>query len=329
VSWWVTETAPEEWWAVDTRTGLSSLLDPEVGLSLWLRGDSRRPLAGELERARNSAGAGAETKPSVDLRFAGTTARYVCEEAATRDRLARELPAALPPLRSTPDVLISLARGADLDRLHRSLPEARHGVEIRAATAEEWVAADPDLPVVPSVQGTSLARRFAVLHAALLVAEGGAGTVFAGAQKSGKTTAVRMAAAAGLGRVATDEMTLLGSGGTAVGVPLPLRVRSDAGRSAEPLAAAEAPGPGPVAVRRVVLLETAEDAFGLAPIDGREALVALARHLRPLALPLGTAARFLLELIGSGSTWRLGCRPWPELDLDLAAGLEQLEGSPA
>jgi len=321
-SWWVGEAATGDWWAADERTGMTYRLPAAAGEALWLRGDQERPLKAELERTTASGSTGG--LPMVELRFAGVTARYLCAHEDMAVTLAQQFAALVPALRSSPDVVVRLGPEADLDRLHRALPHARSDVWTRWPGEPEWVPASRDLPLIPPVERTSLAQQFVALHAALVVDERCA-TLVAGPQKSGKTTATLVAEEIGAGTTATDELVLLGRHGVVVGVPLPLRVRSEGGRSPRPLTNVPDVARQQRVATDLVLLEHGHDAPALRLVDDtREALGLLSQHLRPLALSLGDTARRGVELLSETTTWRLSCRPWPDLRTDLETALCRL-----
>jgi hypothetical protein len=322
IKWSVTEVAPHEWWAADTSTGVAYSLPPATGEPLWRVGDPLEPLASQL--ADVLASAARPHPPTIDLHFAGVAARYLVEDDETAARLATEFAAAVPKLRSTPDLLVRISAEADLDRLHRAVPHERMGVWTRDPGQSQWLPADHDLPVLPPIQRTSLASQFAAIHAALVLTDRSA-TIIAGRQKSGKTTAAVLAERSGLGAAATDELVLLSRRALVYGVPLPMRIRSDTGRGIQPVPSSSVLERQPCRASRLILLDETTDVPGLSPIvDYAAALAELSQHLRPLDLSLGETARLALELLAEVSVWRLSCRGWPDLHADLDAGLHEL-----
>jgi hypothetical protein len=320
IRWTITELSDDEWWATDAANGMAYELPSASGEALWRAGDPARPLREELARVGREPPAPAH---DVDLRFAGVTCRYRCPDAPTAAQLARDFAAAAPALRATPEATVRLGPQADVDRLHRALPGPRADVWFQPAGAPDWTAATGDLPVLPPLQGTTLAARFVALHAALLL--GARSTILVvGPQKIGKTTAALLAEELGLGTAATDELVLLGRHGDVYGVPLPLRVRSDAERAVRPIAPAPALD-GQVRRASHVVLLARTDTPAAAPADRSAAVLAdLVAQLRPLALPLGQASQLALELLAATTVWRVACRPWPELQEDLTTGLANL-----
>jgi hypothetical protein len=353
--WRVIEVAADQWWAVGAA-GVAYALAPGVAERLWADGargaeslgaaieaatrDRSPAVAGEYShRAAGQVGEGNEKRTAafdaetgdagtgcdvsfIDLSFAGVTARYLCESPAMAARLAWEYPACRPALRSTPDIIIRLTSGCDVDRLHRA--NGGMGLFLRKPGQVTWTPALGELPVIPPIEGTRLGQEFAALHAALLLTAAGP-LVIAGRQKAGKTTAALIGSELGLGTVATDELVLLGRGATVYGVPLMLRIRGDGGRTATPIPPSPSLCEQGARARAIVLLERVEAREPWASIpDAGAALSKLSEHLRPLALGLGDCVVAALELLQHAVVWRAPVRSWPALADDVASGLIQV-----
>lgn len=322
IKWSITEVARDEWWAVDTSTGVAYAVPAVSGEQLWREANVGVPLPVALDSL--STGRNQHEGRMIDLRFAGVTARYVVEDERTLAWLASQFAAATPTLRCLPDLVVKISADADLDRLHRAVPNQRPGVWARRPGEAQWTAADHDLPILPPIQNTSLGAQFAALHAALVLTDNTA-TIVAGPQKSGKTTAAIVSQDVGLGVPATDELVLLGRTGMVYGVPLPLRIRGQEGRRTEPMPSSAVLKRQPCRATHLVLLNEVSEAPCLTAIASATAAFAgLSKHVRPLALSLGHAAQLALELVAYASVWRLACRPWPYLRQDLEAGLQKL-----
>jgi hypothetical protein len=321
IKWSLTETARDEWWAVDMSTGVAYAVPPHTGETLWRAANVELPLAIALEDPSTTADD--HSQPMIDLEFAGVTARYLVEDEQTLTLLETQFASAVPPLRSLPDLVVKISPDADLDRLHRAVSDPRSGVWTRKPGEPQWIPAAHDLPVIPPIQGTSLAAEVVAVHAALVLNENTA-MLLAGRQRSGKTTAAIVSQEAGLGKAATDELVLLGHKAIVYGVPLPWRIRSDDGRRTEPMPLDPVLARQPCRATHLLLLDDVSDAPRLsAVVTRKEALAELSQHIRPLDLSLGRTAQLALELLAEVSVWRLACRKWPHLRRDLEAGLKE------
>lgn len=311
------EQHQSDWWAVDLLNGTAYAVPTEAATILWQRHDlfPDAPLSEALRIAPSYGDA-----PFLDMRFVDTTVRYRGSQAVI-SRLQDLYGGASPILRSSAEVIVTLTDEADIDRLHRSLPE-RVGVTVQSNHDVDPFPGSAVLPILPPMQAIPLARRFTGLHAALLAAEYGA-VAICGHQKMGKTTAVVRASAAGQGRILSDELVMLDQLGNAWGVALPVRERTSVGRGAYSLQP-QLRGAEMVPVVHVVILERG-DCGRFELTDTTEKLRALTPHIRPLDNALGFATTALLGLAGRARVWRWTTRDWPQLADDLDAGFAYLQ----
>lgn len=323
--WRLRELRPGQWWAVESVSGTASALDDTVATTLW---SAEHLLAEPFQVALRAARTRGPGGHFVDLRFAGRTVRYRSQQADLVDRVAADFAGAHARLRCTPDVVVQLNPGVDLDRIHRSVDGERVGVRLRLAGEVTEVAGSAVLPIVPLLQDVYFAASYTALHAALLATASG-GVVVCGQRRAGKTTAAMMCDRLALGEVLTDELVLLHSFGQACGVTLPVRERTGSDRTSYPLARTD-DGARLIEVTHLVVLGTVPD--DTAPVirrvhDTVEALQLAAPHLRPLGGTLGTATDNLLSVLGHAQVWHWQCRRWPALTDDLrAAALDLLAG---
>lgn len=313
--WRLRELRPGEWWAVDSASGTASALNDAVATRLWaLEHLLSEPFAHALREARTSGSIGT----FVDLRFAGRTVRYRSQKAALVERVATDFAGAHARLRCTPDAVVHLSPGVNLDRIHRSIEGQRVGVRVGPAGGAVDVVGSTALPIVPLLQDPHYDTRYTAMHAALLATASG-GVLVCGQRRAGKTTAALMFSRLALGDVLTDELVLLDASARACGVSLPVRERTGADRISYPLARTDVGAPL-VGVDHLVVLGAAS-ADGVAVSrrvhDIVEGLHLAAPHLRPLGGPLGTATDNLLGLLGDARVWHWQCRPWPALSDDL------------
>jgi hypothetical protein len=319
--WKVREIDLQTWWAVDLNSGIAFKLYANDGERLW-----RMPASIQALPLHEARSAGEMTGEAfIDLEFLGLCMRYWCSAAWVAE-IARQYASLVPALRRSPDVEVRLGVHADFGRLHRSAEgNIREGVQVRAAGVSDWSPGDPSLPIIPVLQAGDFAGRFCALHGALIAGHQG-GIVVCGNQKAGKTTAALTAERVGFGKLLADETTLIDRDATAHGVPLPVRERSLDGRVVRALARAS---PNErcrgMALTDIVVLEASEGpAMRHLMCDDSTALKLLTPHLRVLDTSLGEAADRLLALIATCKIWRWQVSLWPQLQHDVAAGLEDL-----
>lgn len=212
VRWRLREVRPQVWWAVDEDNGTAYGLDDAVASRLWAREDLlTQPLALAVRAAARSANSSSPRSPDgifADLRFVGLTVRYRSDDPALVDRVAGDFAGAHAQLRNSPDVIVLLSGGVNLDRLHRSVDGQRVGVTIRVTSEDSSGPGSSDLPVVPPLQHAHFTARYCALHAALLATRSG-NMIVCGARKSGKTTAATVCGRLGMATVLTDELVLV------------------------------------------------------------------------------------------------------------------------
>jgi hypothetical protein len=278
--------------------------------------------------ALTAAGTAGQAAPWVDLRFAGTTVRYTSPRPEPIRWIAEEHAGAVPQRRGSPDLVVEVGPGADLEKLHRSVPDSRADVWVTDARSGRRSPGSADLPVLPPLQADAFAGRHCALHAALIEGPWGA-VVVCGERRAGKSTTALTAQRLGLGSVLTDELVVLDRTGDAWGVPLPIRERTASGRPSRPLSPT-AVGATPVRVAHVVVLTPREKGHGegsVVPMStGGDALRLVSPHIRPLDTTLGEATCMVLELLRRAETSAWSVRPWPDLAIDLEAGLRSLMG---
>ncbi|MGH3328108.1 MAG: hypothetical protein ACRDPT_10005 [Streptomycetales bacterium] len=319
--WRLTEVRPGQWWAVDRVSGTALRLSDDAALRLWAAEDLLAvplPAALALARARPHGG------HFVDLRFTGLTVRYRSSRPELVTQVAGDFAGAHATLRCSPDVVVELEPGANLDRIHRSVTNERTGVRVRDVGASESEPAAADLPALPPLQHRHFSGHYTGIHAALLLTGDGA-IVVCGARRAGKTTTAVTCARAGLAAVLTDELVLVHYSGAACGVALPIRERTGPDRVSYPL---ERPPDGArmVDVRHLVVLGGAPDGESrVARVNDTErALQLVAPHLRPLGGDLGIATENLLALLRGAEVWHWEMRAWPDLPGDVEAAASEL-----
>ena len=317
--WSLQEVKRTEWWAVDEPTGTAYHLDDDVATSLWERHELvSMPLQAALVTARSTSGAPC---PFVDLRFVGTTVRYRSEDDGLVERVSSDFAGAKTRLRRSPDVLVDLKPGADVERLHRAVSGDRRGVTISVPDMGQVLAAATEVPVLPPLQLPRFTGRFCALHGALLAMAGGYVAV-CGRQRAGKTTTAVLARRDGLAEIVADELVLVDLFGHAAGVALPLRQRTSQGRVTIPLDPTEDGAPLTPLAALVVLAE-GDQGVRLAT-STEEAIRLVAPHLRHLGGDLGTTTRSALSVVRRTPVWEWCLRPWPDLADDIAAALRSL-----
>lgn len=325
-SWWrLHEARPGQWWAVDERAGTAYEVEDRTAVELWEREDLLSlPLPAALRIAHDSG----RRSGFLDLRFVGTTVRYRSDDPVVLEALEHPFSGACSRLRNSPQVVVDLGGGADVERLHRSVSGERVGVTVRTLPAGDPEPGSSKLPVLPPMQAAPLAGRYTGLHAALLGGPHGVVAV-CGRQRAGKTTSAAIARRAFGALVLTDELVMLDRAGAAWGVALPVRERTAGERVSYPLAATP-DGAHPVPVDHVVVLDRVpgtgapEKPSWTRVDDTARAVQALAPHLRPLDGPLGRATSSMLSLLRRAPLWRWRLRPWPEMADDITTGLTRL-----
>ncbi|MGH4013654.1 MAG: hypothetical protein ACRDSL_06915 [Pseudonocardiaceae bacterium] len=163
VRWRLREVRPQVWWAVDEDNGTAYGLDDAVASRLWAREDLlTQPLALAVRAARpaDSSPSGSPHGTFADLRFVGLTVRYRSDDPAFVGRVAGDFAGAHARLRTSPDVIVELSGGVNLDRLHRSVDGHRAGVTIRAASEGTSGPGSSDLPIVPPLQHAHFTARY-------------------------------------------------------------------------------------------------------------------------------------------------------------------------
>lgn len=314
--WNVVEVAPQQWWAIDAKSGTAFSLPPETGERLWeSHGLLERPLAEAMKDDASEAKAA-----FLDLHFMGVTARYISQDAKLIERLTYLYAAARPTLRCSPDLVVRIEPTADFDRLHRSVTTSRLGVTLREVGSSDWLPGALELPIIPPLQCTPMTGRYCALHGALLHGQQG-GILVCGGQRAGKTSAALLAERLGIASILADEMVLIDGWGRASGIPLPLRERTAAGRDASPLPRTGGGETEPMKVRTIILLaghaETSEWKLILAP---EKRMQLISEHVRPLDGSLGRATLSLLRILRGANVWSWTLRPWPLLSDDLEHG---------
>lgn len=320
--WSVIEMSSGGWWAIDVASGTAYSLRTELAERLWSAHELQTlPLTTAMAAdAAGSREAQSDDRSFVDLSFLGVTARYLCEEPATRAAIADAYAGAVPQLRRSPDVLVRVHHDANVERLHRSVVGPRDGAQFRTAGDDGWQPGSSDLPVIPPLQAANFLERYCALHAALLGTTGG-GVIVCGAQQAGKTLGALVAERIGFGTVLADEMVLLDVSGNAWGVPLPIRERTTQGRGARAVRSTQAADGPALPVTNVVVLDTTSADPTYAPIvDNAERIRLVTPHMRVLDGTLGRATRTVLTLLSRARVWSWHLRPWPGLAEDLERG---------
>lgn len=328
VRWRLREVRPQVWWAVDEDNGTAYGLDDAVACRLWAREDLlTQPLTFAVRAAgpASSFSPGSSDDNFADLRFVGLTVRYRSDDPAIVGRVAGDFAGAHARLRNSPDVIVELSGGVNLDRLHRSVDGHRAGVTIRTVGEGISGPGSGDLPMVPPLQHAHFTARYCAMHAALLATRS-ANMIVCGARRSGKTTTATVCGRLGMATVLTDELVLVDLSGDACGVALPIRERTGSDRIAYPLERTDE-GARLVQVDHLIVLGSRADKPSSQRITQvSQALRLVAPHLRPLGGPLGTATDNLLAILRRSDVWLWQLRPWPHLPNDIAAAASELIG---
>lgn len=329
VRWRLREVRPHVWWAVDEDNGTAYGLDDALASRLWAREDLlTQPLTLAIRAAAESANSSSPGSPDcnfADLRFVGMTVRYRSNDPALVGRVADDFAGAHARLRNSPDVIVELSGGVNLDRLHRSVDGHRTGVRIRTASESMSGPGSSELPIVPPLQHAHFTARYCALHAALLATRSG-NMMVCGARKSGKTTTATVCGRLGMATVLTDELVLVDLSGDACGVALPIRERTGADRISYPLKRTDE-GARLVPVDHLIVLgPRADEPCSRRITQVSQALRLVAPHLRPLGGPLGTATDNLLSILRRCDVWLWQLRPWPHLPDDIAIAASKLIG---
>jgi hypothetical protein len=329
VRWRLREIRPNAWWAVDEDNGTAYGLDDAVASRLWANDDLLTlPLSLAVrtinEQANSSLLVDSPDGSFADLRFVGLTVRYRSNNPALVDQVAHDFAGAHARLRNSPDVIVELSDGVNVDRLHRSV-DHRFGVKLRAVGEDAANQGSSEMPIVPPLQHAHFTARYCALHAALLATHD-VNVIVCGVRKSGKTTTATVCTRLGIASVLTDELVLVHSSGDSCGVAMPIRERTGSDRISYPLDRTNE-GARLVPIDHLVVLEPGAKEPGVCPItDVSQALQLVAPHLRPLSGPLGAATDNLLAILRRSQVWLWRLRPWPDLPNDIAVAASELLG---
>jgi hypothetical protein len=318
--WRLREVTVGEWWAIEDDSGTALRIEPGLAESMWR---DHRLLDRSLSAALRHNHADDPQEAFVDLQVLGVTTRYESDDAEAVEHLGRLFAAARTPLRSTPDIVVRLSRGVDLERIHRTVSGPREGVAMGPAGAPLFSPVSSDLPAFPPLQMKPFSGRYSAVHSAFLAFRA-FNALICGRRRAGKTTSCVVAEQEKLAHVLTDELALIDGTGKACGIPLPIRQRGEITRTARPVSVSERTGEL-LPVGHVVSLNPVEGDPEFVRIDEfSERLSALVPHLRVLDTTMGTATSHLVALAQRATVWRWNVRPWPYLAQDLEDGLRLL-----
>lgn len=322
--WKLHELPNDEWWIIDRRTGAAHRVGSATGATLWRQHDLLDvPIGRAIAEAR--ARAAEATGHFIDLRVMEITTRYISADPGQIAELQSLHGAAQPRLRATPDALVRLSPGANIERIYRTVDEPRVGVEIRDGEKAEFRPASAAVPSFPPLELKYFADQFSVMHAALVKSPRG-NIMICGGRKAGKTTAALVAERTGLGTVLTDEMTIIDGSGNGCGVPLPIRERDGDSRIARVLKPVDGIGEL-VPIAHVVCLRGANDVEYVHLAGVEKSLSAVAPHVRAISGELALATSQLLGMVTHARAWSWSVRAWPDLTGDLEKGLRALIAS--
>lgn len=316
--WRLREARDGEWWAVDIATGTAFAVDREVADRLW-RSDSL--LEAPFSQALTCANSATETPHFVDVAVDGATTRFRFTDSDRRAVFLASFGGTQAEIRCSPDLIVDLNENVDIDSLHRAVDD-RTGATVRSVgedAAEE--IGRSDLPLVPPMQADPYRGAYCGLHGAM-VKTSNRNLVICGAQKSGKTTTALVAQHLHLGDILTDEACIVDRVGRVCPIPLPIRERTQGGRTSYPLTPTRQGSRALHADGIAILTGCSTPKAATAVHSTRRALALVAPHARSLDGSLGLMTSNLVALLNNSQVFEWPVRrTWPNLRTDIEAHL--------